>query len=179
MRKILQSTLILLLIMSCCFQPAAFARSNDLDSRVPMTVDEVYQSMGYVEVSDAINTYESKTSYTIALPEKLPFQTEKNFGKAEGDKLTIDFVSDNGKKLFKLTIQPLADTKQEYNFKLEDGSPALLKSNPSPMNVTFLYFQKDKFLYSLSLNYYDKKSRREKLIDTANSMMADNQTFQE
>ncbi|UOR14177.1 hypothetical protein [Halobacillus amylolyticus] len=171
-RKILLCSLLLFLMLS----NTGYANKKDegsIESEEPMTTEELYKSMGYTKAEKAVQKYENKFDTNINFPKVMPFQAKLQFGKIEDNRLTLEFIGESKKQLFKIHVEPSNSTKQLTNKKLKDGTEVFIKHvgpNPNKPSISWLHLKRDNQKYGLGLNYYKKDVRQDKLIKAAESL---------
>lgn len=158
------------LMIILLFNTVIHSEENNLNSSQPMSLEDVYRNMDYEDADTAIKKYEQKFNVDVVLPEKMPFKTTKKFGKIEKGKLNLAFIGDSRKKVFKIFVESSTKTMNETNYKLKNGQNVLIRQNEKVHKLTWLYLQKNKQKYTLSLNYFDEEIRKEKLIRSAESI---------
>ncbi|MDC3418648.1 hypothetical protein [Aquibacillus salsiterrae] len=131
----------------------------NIKSKKPMTTEEIYKSMNFIEANKAITQYEKIVDAKVYLPKKMPFKISNKFGKIDDDnRLILAFLGEDKGDVLKLYVNPNKPFEKNSNFTLKDGTNALIKkigsSNKSQTRV--LLFQKDKFQYTIGITNSEK-----------------------
>lgn len=138
---------------------------KDIESKEPMTVEELYKAMGYTKVKTAIKQYESEFEMKVSLPGKLPFKVYLGFGKVEENKLILNFIEEKSKDLFKMTIKPGPFPLEEKNLTLKDGTEVFIQDI---RGLKLLTLEMNGFQYTLALNNLENYDKLVKIAESIN-----------
>ncbi|MCA0972547.1 hypothetical protein LCM20_18270 [Halobacillus litoralis] len=158
------------MIISILFNTLGHAEEHNFESDSPLSLEETYKKMNYEAVDIAIKKYEEKFNLSVSIPKDMPFNNEMSFGKLEDDKLSLVFIGDTRKKVFKVFVEPDKKPLEKTNFKIENGEKILIRTNEKAQKLTWLYLQRNNQKYTLSINFFSENSRMQRLIDAANSI---------
>ncbi|PAV28524.1 hypothetical protein CIL05_16450 [Virgibacillus profundi] len=146
---------------------------HDFDSKIPMSIEEVYEVQGYLKgIDKKVKEFENKYDAVVKLPEKMPFKVNKKFARiAEDDTLSLHFIGEDQKDLFQITINPNKPLEEETNYTLDNGKKVYFEViHPSNMSgIMQLYIKIEKFEYILGMKI-NEKYNKETLINVTESI---------
>ncbi|MFC7366491.1 MULTISPECIES: hypothetical protein [Bhargavaea] len=138
-------------------------------------IENHYHELGYKSVSQAIQEAEFFYGTNIKLPELPPLEFTHSFGRfsEEHENLEIEFLNEKKRFNYIINIMPSEirmNTLGYTKISLEDGTQAYYSSSGTDHKVMVFIFEKNNWIYMLSIEEALLDNPLQTLADVANSL---------